>query len=395
MDQLEKTVTDLTGAVNLVLGQLKGMEARLKTIENKTALEATVPVEPEQSVQLCGPRSESDLKDISRLPDCVKELQVFDGNPTQYVSWVHVVEGILKDFEIVKTKPIYRAILQHIRQKVRGSADAALISYNIFDNDWPLIKQCLSLHYADKRDMRTLEHQLNQLSQRNSKLDEFYAAVNHQLSLMINKIKTESFSEETVTALVETYRNRALDVFIRGLNGELARMLIIQKPRTLPEAYSACLEIQNFNNRSHTIHIPATSNTITAPVNQSFRTDYRPALPPKKFSKYSFDRSRQQTRYSPPRDNGPPPRPSAPKPNERMEVDNSVQSRHVNYMNRPQGNNPFKRRAASERYPNKHQRLYNVQTDNEPPVESYNEAAQDAVEDEVNFMTDAYPAYHI
>lgn len=25
MDQLEKTVTDLTGAVNLVLGQLKGM----------------------------------------------------------------------------------------------------------------------------------------------------------------------------------------------------------------------------------------------------------------------------------------------------------------------------------------------------------------------------------
>lgn len=126
-----------------------------------------MPVEPEQSVQLCGPRSESDLKDISRLPDCVKELQVFDGNPTQYVSWVHVVEGILKDFEIVKTKPIYRAILQHIRQKVRGSADAALISYNIFDNDWPLIKQCLSLHYADKRDMRTLEHQLNQLSQRN------------------------------------------------------------------------------------------------------------------------------------------------------------------------------------------------------------------------------------
>lgn len=67
------------------------------------------------------------------------------------------------------------------------------MSYNIFDNDWERIKECLSLHYADKRDIRTLEHQLNQLLQRGSKIDEFYAAVNHQFSLIINKIKTEVF----------------------------------------------------------------------------------------------------------------------------------------------------------------------------------------------------------
>lgn len=39
-----------------------------------------------------------------------------------------------------------------------------------------------------------------------------------------------------MNVLVETYRNRALDAFICGLNGDLAKMLAIQKPQTLPEA---------------------------------------------------------------------------------------------------------------------------------------------------------------
>ncbi|GBP10195.1 Retrovirus-related Pol polyprotein from transposon opus [Eumeta japonica] len=59
-----------------------------------------------------------------KLPDCVRDLQVFDGNPVKYISWIHSVESILKDYEIVKEKPIFRATLQHIRQKIRGPADA-------------------------------------------------------------------------------------------------------------------------------------------------------------------------------------------------------------------------------------------------------------------------------
>lgn len=240
MEDLKTSVKELTGAVNLILDQLRGFEGRIALLENAGANATSDAGEPVRVTEtpLVGPRTESDLKDISRLPDCVKELQVFDGNPTQYVSRIHTVEGILQDFKIVRGKPIYRAILQHIRQKIRGNADTALISYNIFADDWEAMKKCLSLHYADKRDIRTLEHQLNQLAQKGSKLDEFYATVNHQFSLLINKIKTETYSQETVNALVETYRNRALDVFIRGLNGDLSRMLIVQKPRTFPDPCS-------------------------------------------------------------------------------------------------------------------------------------------------------------
>lgn len=396
MDQISQQIVELTGAVSNLIGQIKGLERRIQVVEEK----ATVPgpsvgaLGNNQIFELSPPQTEAELKEISKLPDCVKELQVFNGNPTQYVSWIHAVEGILKDYDIVKTKPLYRAILQHIRGKIRGPADAALISYNIFDGDWLEMKTCLSLHYADKRDLRTLEHQLNQLAQKGTKLDEFYAAVNHQLSLMVNKIKTESYSEETVKALVETYRNRALDVFVRGLNGDISKMLMIQRPRTLPEAYSACLEIQNLNYRNNSIHSSSFSNTITAPVNQSFRClEHKPYLPPRR-PQQSFTGRNNRFMPSSRQESVAPPK-TGPKPLEKMEVDRTVQSRQVNYVNRPKfENNPFKRRANSDNFQNKQQRLYNIEAEDDGDLEEYHACAEDATSEEINFMTGGHPAYH-
>lgn len=398
MEDLQKKVLEMTGALNATLAQLKVLEARVRVMEGPTGLSSTETVT--ESPRL--PRTELELREISQLPDRVKELQPFDGNPTQYVSWIHSVESILADYDIVRTKPIYRAILQSIRQKVRGSADTALVSYNIFDNSWSKIKECLSLHYADKRDIRTLEHQLNQLTQGNSRVDEFYASVNHQFSLIINKIKTENYSTETVEALVETYRNRSLDVFVRGLNGELSRLLIIQRPKTLPEAYSACLEMQNLNLRSTRLH-PIGRNQITVPNNEMPGIGVRPQLPPKVFHNHSTNGARNnfRPRYTFSGASTLPPRPLGPKPAERMDVDRSVQSRNVNYMNRPSA---FKRNARSEIVGNpfKQQKLFNTYIEaSDPPNEStvndcnYSECDDTYESPEVNFMTGAsLPAFH-
>lgn len=317
MEELKASVTEMTGALNAALSQIKLLETKIRLIEAKTGASSTATPILEQPR---APRTELELRELSKLPDCVKELQPFDGNPTQYVSWIHSVETILADYEIVRTKPIYRAILQSIRQKIRGGADSALVSYNIFENDWGKMKECLSLHYADKRDIRTLEYQLNQLSQRGSKIDEFYAAVNHQFSLIINKIKTENYAKETVDVLVETYRNRALDVFVRGLNGELSRLLIIQRPKTLPEAYGMCTEMQNLNMRNASLH-PVSRNQITVPINAFPLAGLRPQLPPKPSN--PFIPSGGNRNYRPwnntIRPRNLPTRPVAPKPEEKME----------------------------------------------------------------------------
>lgn len=178
MEDMKASLTSLTGAVNCILEQLKAFEGRLgrmeqgndisRLTERITQMEQsrscdTLTDTPEKALQT--PQNEEDLRSISRIPDSVKELRTFDGNPLQYVSWVHAVEMVLKDFEIVRNKPIYRTIMQSIRQKIVDKADAALVSYNIFDADWKEIKRILSLHYADKRDVQTLVHQLNQLTE--------------------------------------------------------------------------------------------------------------------------------------------------------------------------------------------------------------------------------------
>lgn len=152
MEALTRTVIELNGSIAALMGELRGAEARIRQLEelNQSA-EAPAVVTP-----LRGPATEEELREVGRLPDSVKDLEIFEGDPVQYVYWVHSVEGILEDYKIVRSKPIYKAILKTIRGKIIGKANVALISHNIFDGDWPAMKACFSLHYADKRDIRTL-----------------------------------------------------------------------------------------------------------------------------------------------------------------------------------------------------------------------------------------------
>lgn len=416
MEEIKDAIMQLTGAVNAQIELTTRLDRRLQILEQEKEEVAVA--------NLQAPATEDDLKEISKLPDAVKELQSFDGNPTRYLSWINNVENILKDYEIVKHKPIYRAILRSIRQKIRGSADTALISYNIYSEDWTQIKRCLSLHYADKRDVRTLEHQLSRMVQKNMNADEFYANVNHQLSLIINKIKTEDYSQETVNVLVESYRNRALDVFIRGLNGDLSKMLMIQKPQTLPEAYASCLEVQNLNFRNMQIHPRNILNTVTAPANQSFTKREQTRLP--NFStqqRIQYQQNQFQPKWTPQTmpqqnipqqiwlpqanmpQNRPPPLPQ--KPPVPMDIDRSVQTRQVNYMNRPAIEAGMSRISEPGNFPRKPQRLFNIITqDSEEGSEDeiydqhstegveYNEPETNEENLELNFMEAASAAFH-
>jgi len=73
-------------------------------------------------------------------------------------------EAILKDYEIIKETPVYRSIVVSIGQKIRGNAETTLLSYNVAEDDWPEAKRVLMLHYADKRNLRTLEYQMGQMT---------------------------------------------------------------------------------------------------------------------------------------------------------------------------------------------------------------------------------------
>ena len=57
------------------------------------------------------------------------------------------------------------------------------------------------------------------------------------------------FSEDALNAMTNTYREKALDTFIRGLNNNLPSLLMIREPTSLPQTLHMCLKLSNMNYR--------------------------------------------------------------------------------------------------------------------------------------------------
>lgn len=239
LGKFSKTLNSFITAVNLVTKENKKLGDRLVTLEGDYENRNAVGI---QLTPLTKARNEYELKEASTLPDCVKELQVFEGQPESYVSWISRAQSILNEYQVIKNK--------HIKSKICGNADTSLLAYGVPNDDWEEIKRIFSLKYADKKDLRTLEHQLNRLNQVPQSLKKFNTEVNNQFSLILSNLRNGNREPVVVDALIETYRDKALDVFIGGVNGDFARWLLVRNPRNLPEAYSFCLELQNVVSRA-------------------------------------------------------------------------------------------------------------------------------------------------
>lgn len=327
------------------------------------------------------PLHRNSISDLDKIPDVVRCLREFSGNPGEFNSWKKSIDRIMQIYEHQRGTPKYYGILNVIRNKIVGNADIALESYNT-PLDWKAISRCLTLHYADKRDLGTLEYQMTSLVQGNLSIQEFYQQVYSHLSLILNKLGCMEVGAEAMNLLTRTYRDKALDTFIRGLRGDLPRLLGMREPADLPQALHLCLKLENQNFRSHY----ALNNQ-----NQMRRyQDFKPSLPPRKFNApprpnrefYPQLAYMPQPRLNPinpykgpqpnfqqqsQRPNNIPPRPF-PKPQPRpepMDVDPSMRTRNVNYMNRPRPNDFFGKRPPSHypQNPQKVQRNFHINSD--------------------------------
>lgn len=354
------------------------------------------------------------LEELDKVPDIVRTLREFSGQPGEFNSWRKSVDRVMELFKSLQGTGRYYAILHTIRTKITGDADTALESYRT-PLDWPRMKKCLMMHYSDKRDIGTLEYQMTVLCQGNRPITEFYQAVYQHLSLILDKVSCLNLDEGSLRSMTNTYRDKALDTFVRGLNGDLPRLLSVREPASLPEALHICLKLDNMAFRMNYAHGQISKGNIqrdrigiTNPFTgnrQKFFPELayvggtvhrRPPLPPRNTPvpnynpNYSpnqnfrpigyqqfgprpqfnqgnpngFQNHYNRPQYSTP--NYPTPAPRV----EPMEVDRSIQSRQVNYMNRPH-DTAFKRAPTSsiQAPQKKMQRNFHVVTNNESRIQ--------------------------
>lgn len=314
------------------------------------------------------------LSEMDKIPDVVKSLREFSGQPGEFSSWKKSVERILKIYEKQKGSPKYYGILNVIRNKIVGQADTALESYCTPLN-WERISRCLTLHYADKRDLGTLEYQMTSLIQGNDTIQVFYQSVYHHLSLILNKISSMEMSAEAMSILVNSYRDKALDTFVRGLRGDLPRLLSMREPADLPEALHLCLKLENMNYRTqyannnnrtarrmqYSIPSPIPQRQVQNVRGPTPRFNFAPELTYKQQQPFFPNNYQPHQPIRPQNRQNLPPKPQ-PRP-EPMDVDQSIQTRAVNYQNRPSPPPQAHKRPYSQQIsaPRKQQRVYHTQ----------------------------------
>lgn len=334
----------------------------------------------------------ANLEELDRVPDIVRSIREFSGKPGEFNSWRKSVDRVLGLFNSLQNTGRYYAILHVIRTKITGDADTALESYRT-PLDWSKIKKCLMMHYSDKRDIGTLEYQMTVLCQGNRTINEFYQAVYQHLSLILDKVSCLDLDESSLCAMTNTYREKALDTFIRGLSGDLPRLLSIREPTSLPQALHICLKLDNMTFRRNYAH-GQTSRAVVQKdrIGSTNPTDgrkfypelahtgtggyFRPPVLPRYNPVMNFNPNIRQPTYHTrfpnqwirPRnenDTSGRPRPLGVEP---MEIDNSTQTKQVNYANRPPFyQNPKRPANGSFQGPiNKMQRNFHINTEYAP-----------------------------
>lgn len=282
--------------------------------------------------------------DRGKIPQIVRDIPDFEGNPRDLSQWMLDVEDVLELFEDLKDKFQYHLVIKTIRRKIKGEANDALVTSNC-PTTWENIKEVLKLYYADKRDLMTLDNQLKALTRGKAEsIESYYSRVRELVTLISSAISMDDQWRGHEIIIMRLYNQIALDTFIRGLGDPLSRFCKNFRPKNLAQAYSYCVDYLNLDARNAPVNIPSWQ-PVPMPRN---RFHERPVdIPP-----------------VPPRFNNPPkiaprplqnfnPRPNVFAPNrtfvqpqpkpEPMDT-SSIRTQHINY-----GNRPFaQRRGASD-----------------------------------------------
>lgn len=177
-----------------------------------------------------------DLISSLKIPDVIRFLPPYDGNPKKLSDFINNVEEILLLIRGTDKTPYGQMLLRAIRQKLEGKADDAVHTSGAGLN-WDEIKDALILHCSDKPDEQTLMFELHNLT--------YCQYPIHVLFEKICEIKTALFkltdTKECEPILIKTkkefFANTCLNTFLTGIRGPLGLAVRSMRPTSLQEAF--------------------------------------------------------------------------------------------------------------------------------------------------------------
>lgn len=271
-------------------------------------------------------RAERVLKAM-QTPQAIRELPCFNGDAVKLHSFIKSVENLTPFITAMEGTPFFDVWIQSIRAKITGEADRVLEIYGTPAN-WEEIKNNLIAYYNDKRDPVTLTRELFQLQQTRT-IEDFFGKVQNLLSLLINHTNINTVEINLKADRTSTHQENALQVFLAGLREPIGGNVRARQPRTLKQGFDAAIEERNFLSRAG-LNAQRTFNfqSPAYPPKPAYQpTPTRDTFVPRQFSIPRLpipNRNMFAPRLYP----KPQPRPTP------MDIDPSIRTQRVNYMNR-------------------------------------------------------------
>lgn len=308
--------------------------------------------------------------------DIVKSIPEFDGEQSDYVAWRQSAVDAYEIFRPYQNSEAHYQAVTILRNKIRGSARALLVSHSTVLNFDAVIAR-LDVTYADKTSLRVLRQKLEMVRQGELSLMQYYDEVQKSLTLVTNKI-IMSHNANGAALLNAEVRNDALHAFISGLKRSLKAIVFPAQPKDLPAALALAAEAEASIERSMFANSYAKAMEERNNASEGNRQPNRPERNPHYTKKQGQNRP-QQAENTQKNDDRPPQEP--------MEVDSSSKFRQQTNWNPQKGdpnsdnNRNQKRSNNSEQMTGqRRQRVNNISQQAQPEdSQKYQEAATAAV----------------
>lgn len=203
----------------------------------------------------------------------LEAVPVYDGEPATLSMFISGGEYLMQFSDRTnRDNPINSYLLRVILSKLTGRA-AVLIGNREDANSWPRIKELLLQFFGDQRDENCLLRDLLNLKpERNETPYQFGIRCQDVRSLLLSRIKLYEQDANTRKIKTTLYDQRALDVYLSGLQGNLGLAVRMQKPTTLEKAMALVIEEENFHYARNTN--PSSNNNYNNPRNNNQTHNY-------------------------------------------------------------------------------------------------------------------------
>ena len=172
-----------------------------------------------------------------KIPDVVQEINKFDGEPLDLLSWIDYVDYVFDMFSKFKDTYEYQVILKSMRWKIVGEANLYLFHKGT-TLSWKCIKEDLKEHFMERFDLMTFTFKLNRLQRKNDSIDQFHMKIIHLLRMIETCIRFDPEYKGHEDVVIKLHIKMGLEVFMRGFGSPLCFLLRAHKPKDLMDAYS-------------------------------------------------------------------------------------------------------------------------------------------------------------